>query len=460
MTKLFGLLSICLLRVTCGHTRLGNEILRNSGYEVSHFSPPILGRESQRPSPTGYSELSFTLHDFLSVCKQIQELQGRRVAILSNPTGVIQDTLDHIVDDSVASGVNVACILSPEHGFRGDHQAETGDPLFYIDEQTGLPVLSAYKMQPSEMASALSKLGVDCILVDLQDVGVRLYTFVWTMYAVMEAAQLFGSGFRFVIADRPNPLGGVLVDGPLLNVSCCASGYGRVAITHVHGLTIGELGLFFNASLAATLEPGAGMPELVVVKAEGWRRHQQWEDTGLAWVPPSPNLPTPLSSLAYGATVFIEATTVAEGRGTTTPFTLFGAPFLGAPALAVALNNGTSTNETDHRASFRAAYFNPTFSKYNGTDCAGVQWVRDVAPLFSLAALVLVTLRDISPPGAFQWNGSWFGHPGTELIDEYAGTPAFREMIDNGSTALEIASAFIDDVKAFRETRAAFLLYD
>jgi uncharacterized protein YbbC (DUF1343 family) len=388
------------------------------------------------------------------------------VAILSNPTGVFQDSLVHIVDDALAAGVNVTCILSPEHGFRGDHQAETGDPLVYLDAQSGLPVLSAYELQPPELAAALLRFGVDCLLVDLQDVGVRLYTFVWTMYGAMEAAQLLGNGFRFVIADRPNPLGGLLIDGPLLNVTCCASGYGRAAIPHVHGLTIGELGLFFNATLAsarasAPSTSGAGVPDLVVVKALGWRRHEEWAATGLVWVPPSPNLPTPLSALAYGATVFIEATTVAEGRGTTTPFTLFGAPFLSAPALAARLNHGTQSNDTKvNDSQFRAAYFNPTFSKYNGTDCAGVQWVRDVAPLFAAAAQVLVALRDLSPPGAFQWDGSWFGHPGPELIDEYAGTPALREMVDSGATAAEISDAFAGDAKAFRETRAAFLLYE
>ena len=137
-----------------------------------------------------------------------------------------QDTLAHIVDDALAAGVDIRCILSPEHGFRGDHQAETGDPLIYTDVETGLPVISAYRLEPPELAVAMAELGVDCVLVDMQDVGVRLYTFIWTMYSTMEAALLLPS-IRFVVTDRPNPLGGVLVDGPMINLTCCASGYGR-----------------------------------------------------------------------------------------------------------------------------------------------------------------------------------------------------------------------------------------
>ena len=248
---------------------------------------------------------------------------------------------------------------------------------------------------------------------------------------------------------------------------------GRAAIPHVHGLTIGELAGFFNAGFVSA--GNTSLADLVVVKSTGWTRNASWDDTDLSWVLPSPNLPTPSSALAYAATVFIEATTVAEGRGTTTPFTLFGAPFLSAPALAANLNaafaNGLSASttavssiSTSSAAStspeaFRAAYFDPAFSKYNGTDCAGVGWVRNVAPLFSNAASVLVALRDLSPPGAFVWDGSWFGHPGSELIDQYAGTPRLRELIDAGASAGDLVAAFAPDASDFREARAPFLLY-
>ena len=361
---------------------------------------------------------------------------------------MFQDSLLHVVDDALASGVDVRCILSPEHGFRGDHQAETGDPVYYTDGATGLPVISAYALNATELASALSALGVTTIWTDMQDVGTRLYTFVWTMYEAMLAASLFGA--RFVVTDRPNPLNGLLVGGPLLNVSCCASGYGRVPITHVHGMTIGEMALLFNDYIGTTT--GARVLSLEVVRTEGWQRGMAWEQTGLLWVPPSPNIPTPESALAYAATVFIEATTVAEGRGTTTPFSLFGAPFLNASALASLLNKGGPYS------AFRAAYFNPSFSKYNGTDCSGVQWMRRVEPSFGVAMSVLAALRDLSGEN-FAWDGSWFGHPGTELIDQYAGTPELRKRLDAGQSAAEVAAAFSADASDFREARRPYLLY-
>jgi uncharacterized protein YbbC (DUF1343 family) len=246
------------------------------------------------------------------------------------------DNMNLIVDEMAQDErLNVVAVLSPEHGFRGDKQAETGDPLFYIDKPTGLPVFSAYNMTTEQLTLVLKDMNIEAVLVDMQDVGVRLYTFVWTMYEVMEATSILhqrnaSSNIRVVITDRPNPLGGELVDGPLVNMSCCSSGYGRLPIPFLHGMTIGELGLLFNGALKIPTE------NVIVVKAQNWQRSMVWTSFQEAdsvfppWIPPSPNLPTVMSAHTYGATVFLEATTAAEGRGTTTPFTMFGAPFLDA----------------------------------------------------------------------------------------------------------------------------------
>jgi uncharacterized protein YbbC (DUF1343 family) len=246
------------------------------------------------------------------------------------------DNMNLIVDEMTQDKrLNVVAVLSPEHGFRGDKQAETGDPLFYIDKPTGLPVFSAYNMTTEQLALVLKDMNIEAVLVDMQDVGVRLYTFVWTMYEVMEATSILhhrnaSSNLRIVITDRPNPLGGELVDGPLVNMSCCSSGYGRLPIPFLHGMTIGELGLLFNCALKIPAE------NVIVIKAQNWERSMVWtsfqqaDSTFPPWIPPSPNLPTVMSAHTYGATVFLEATTAAEGRGTTTPFTMFGAPFLDA----------------------------------------------------------------------------------------------------------------------------------
>ena len=147
------------------------------------------------------------------------------------------------------------------------------------------------------------------------------------MFKMMQAVARVGNNpVRFIVADRPNPLGGLLVSGPLLNITCCASGYGRAPITHIHGMTIGELALFFNAG--GLIKPA--IAHLEVLPLTGWTREMTWEHTGLSWVPPSPNIPTAKSVIAYAASVFLEATTISEGRGTTTPFQIFGAPFLDA----------------------------------------------------------------------------------------------------------------------------------
>ena len=271
------------------------------------------------------------------------------------------DTMTLIVDEmSRDPRLKVVVVLSPEHGFRGDKQAETGDPLFYVDKATGLPVFSAYNMTVPQLTKVFQDMNIEAVLVDMQDVGVRLYTFVWTMYEVMQAVSVLhhnasshnhldttraagnnalkakngnGKSIRVVITDRPNPLGGELVDGPLVNMSCCSSGYGRLPIPFLHGMTIGELGLLFNNVLNIPTE------DLVVVKMQNWQRYMSWttsKEVGTAfppWIPPSPNLPTLESAHTYGAIVFLEATTAAEGRGTTTPFTMFGAPFLDAEVL-------------------------------------------------------------------------------------------------------------------------------
>jgi uncharacterized protein YbbC (DUF1343 family) len=278
------------LRLLNGLVHLGNEILRDNNYDV---------------------------------------LLDHRVAILTNPTGVFQDNLIHLVDILAnENSVNLIAIFGPEHGFRGEKQAETGDELMYIDQQTQLPVFSAYNMNITQMTQVINQMNITTILVDMQDVGVRLYTFIWTMYDLMTAAAgaTASTDITIVICDRPNPLGGLLVNGPMLNLSCCRSGYGKYPIPHIHGMTIAELALLFNTS------PEISLPtqNIIPILMKNWNREMVWKETGLAWIPPSPNIPTPNTAIAYGATVFLEATTASEGRGTTTPFEIFGAPFLNA----------------------------------------------------------------------------------------------------------------------------------
>lgn len=481
------------------------------------------------------------------------ELYDSRVLILGNPTSVFQDNMKHIVDDlheKVKRHVNetdevkdrmksikLAGVLSPEHGFRGDKQAESSDPFVYIDKVTDLPVWSAYKMSTEDLSLLFVKRSITTIVVDIQDVGVRLYTFVWTMQKVMKAAALIWSDIfeeeqseyynqqrkkiKIVVLDRPNPLGGVLVDGPLLNMTCCASGYGNDEIPHIHGMTIGELSYFFLKDINSSPHSGKGslkkmdqevskkdvdylsfsfaseLLELVVIPTRGWSRNTIWKDTKLRWVPPSPNLPTPESTLTYSSTVFLEATTVSEGRGTCTPFSEFGAPFINNLDFVNYLNseyedwsfskqkskeenNLVQSSRTETIAynyeCFRASYFNPVFFKYNNTIVDGIQWFPyctwiekeggEIAPIVSPFALATIILRGFitrsSPPASFYFDGSWFGHPGTQLIDFYAGTFLYREMLLNvkNYTVENIITYFQKDVEKFKKNRRHFLLYE
>jgi uncharacterized protein YbbC (DUF1343 family) len=228
---------------------------------------------------------------------KFKPILNSRLAILTNPTGVFYDDMQSIVDviDQVEH-VDLVAVFSPEHGFRGEKQAETGDSIFYIDPYTELPCFSAYNMTVSEMSTVLIKMNITTLLVDMQDVGVRLYTFVWTMYdmmaAVADVAAKTGRYITIIITDRPNPLGGI-VDGPILNMTCCKSGYGKFPITHIHGMTIGELALMFNNDMKIPDE------YLQVIKMRNWKRSMGWPSE-FPWIPPSPNVPTLMSAQAYG----------------------------------------------------------------------------------------------------------------------------------------------------------------
>ena len=396
------------------------------------------------------------------------------VATLVHAASVLPDTLEHVVDAlHAAPTVNLTGVLAPEHGFRGTQQAEHGDPDEHIDAATNLTVFSVYRRNTSALVSIFENLQTATVLVDLVDVGTRLYTFIWTLYDLMAAAATMGEHQpAFVITDRPNPLGGEVVEGPLLNVSCCASRYGRLPVPHRHGLTVGEMALLMQASLGATAPPVRIIPML------GWKRRASADELdrdALPWLPPSPNLPTVASVLAYPVSVWLEATPeYSEGRGSSLPFSLLGAPGLDGAALAAKLNGlsrraagrcehgwRTPAAACVHPSAWRSDEFVPMWWKFNGTDCGGVQLVRPPRQrLFGAAVELLVALRDASPSGQIAWDGSWFGTPGPQLVDEYAGTPRLRELLAAGEAAKDIQQAFEEEAQAFERTRRRFLLYD
>ena len=372
-----------------------------------------------------------------------RDLAGGRVGVITNPTGVLSDTLTSIVDAMVGSGrVRVAAVFGPEHGFRGSAQAGESEET-YVDERTGVTVYDAYNADAAKFAALYGQAGVDTVVFDIQDVGARFYTYIWTMYQAMIAAAQ--RRLRFVILDRPNPIGGRPA-GPLLRDGF-TSGVGQDAIVQAHGMTVGELARFFDGELLDTR-----VARLDVIKTSGWRPDQLYADTGLQWIPPSPNMPTPDTALLYPGTGMFEATNLSEGRGTTRPFELIGAPYV------------------DHRwaedlnrirlpgVRFREAYFTPSFSKHVGVVCGGVQ-VHILDPhrvdAIRTATHMLTTLRDRYD--GFGWR-SGDTYPG-RWLDLLTGSDRFRLQFDGGASAETIIRGWRAELAAFDRRRRPYLLY-
>src|SRR5918997_1806657 len=295
-------------------------------------------------------------------------LRGQRVGIITNPTGILT-SLRNIVDVMHESGaVNIVGVFGPEHGFRGTAQAGGSEGTF-VDERTGLTVYDSYGANAAKMTQLFQTAGVETVVFDIQDVGARFYTYIWTMYTAMHPAV--ATGARFVVLDRPNPVGGQ-ARGPMMT-QAYTSGVGAEEIVQAHGMTVGELARFFNGELLEA-DAGGRVAQLDVVEVSGWRRDVPFAATGLPWVMPSPNMPTPDTALVYPGTCMFEGTNLSEGRGTTRPFELVGAPYVDhrwAERLAAADLPGVE---------FREAYFNPTFNKHVGVVCGGVQvYVTDPA---------------------------------------------------------------------------------
>ncbi|MFI9233174.1 exo-beta-N-acetylmuramidase NamZ family protein [Streptomyces rimosus] len=372
-------------------------------------------------------------------------LSGRRIGIVTNPTGVTPD-VRHIVDVMHADRrVDLATVFGPEHGFRGTAQAGSSEGS-YEDPATGLPVHDTYGKSGRALADIFARSGVDTVVFDIQDVGARFYTYIWTLYDCMVASVLAGK--RFVVLDRPNPVTGRAATGPVLD-RAQASGVGREPIALAHGMTVAELAALFNAEFVPR---AAGWPaELETVPMKGWRRSDFFDATGLPWVPPSPNMPTPDTALVYAGTCLFEGTNLSEGRGTTRPFELLGAD--GIDRRWAAAITALATDIGLPGVHFREAYFAPTFSKFQGKTIGGVQLHvhdrRAFDPVRTGIAL-LITAKQTWPN--FAWRPDHW-------IDKLTGTPRVRTMIDAGAGVDEVVGAWQEDLAGFRRMRREYLRY-
>ncbi|WP_405738680.1 DUF1343 domain-containing protein [Streptomyces sp. NBC_00028] len=364
-------------------------------------------------------------------------LNGQRVGIVTNPTGITRDAR-HIVDVMHADPhVDLRAVFGPEHGFRGTAQAG-GSEGRYDDPATGLPVYDTYLKSGQPLADVFTASGVDTVVFDIQDVGARFYTYIWTLYDCMEAAQLAGK--RFVVLDRPNPVTGRFAEGPVLHKEF-ATFIGRQPISQAHGMTVAELARLFNGEFLTT--PVA----LDTVLMTGWKRSQFYDASGLPWVPPSPNMPTPDTALVYSGTCLFEGTNLSEGRGTTRPFELLGAEGIDGRWAAAANELGLPG------VHFREAYFAPTFSKFQGRTVGGVQiHVHDRAaydPVRTGVALLVTAKRG--------WSG--FAWRSDNWIDKLTGSTQVRTAIDAGAGPDEVVAGWREELAAFRRIRKEYLLY-
>ncbi len=370
-----------------------------------------------------------------------EPIRGKRVGLLVHAASLTSDSR-HAIDALTATGVKLVKLFGAEHGFRGlaaaGEKVEDG-----TDSRSGLPVISLYGRKSKPLPEDLE--GLDAFVVDMQDAGVRFYTFASTVIHCLEACA--AAGVPMVVLDRPNPIGGRRVEGPL---SGPASEVPRSLVNMtpgplVHGLTMAEIARVVNASLAKPAN-------LSVVELQGWTRDMHWADTGLTWVNPSPNLRSASACLAYPGTCLLEGTTVAEGRGTETPFLTVGAPWLKAAELARAIRvPGFRCEPTTFTP--RASSAAPT-PKHLDVVCQGLDIrVTDnvTAEPYRLGVTLLVEMKKRHAEFAFLRDGSGF--------DRLVGTRSLRAAIDRGESIDAIVAADRAAIEAFRRERSASLLY-
>ena len=373
-----------------------------------------------------------------------QLIRGRTVGLVCNPAS-IDAAFTHVVDRAEQAGVRVGAVFGPQHGFRSDLQDNMIESPHGEDARRSVPVYSLYSDVREPTSAMLA--GLDALVIDLQDVGTRIYTYVYTMANCLRAAQR--NALPVIVCDRPNPIGGLAIEGPML-VEGFESFVGQFPIPMRHGMTIGELARLFNDhfGLGAKLE---------VVAMQGWARAMYGDDTGLPWVLPSPNMPTVDTAVVYPGTVLLEGTNLSEGRGTTRPFEIVGAPWADPERLAADLN-GRSLGGVH----FRPVLFEPTFQKHAKTPCGGCQLhVTDRAAFrpVETGVAVIEALR-AAGPRRFAWRDPPYEYEPTKApIDILSGSDALRLAIDRGESARDIARSWEPDVEAFATVRQRSLLY-
>ena len=372
-------------------------------------------------------------------------IAGQRVGLVCNPASVdpaFRHSADLVFDDP---DVRLTAIFGPQHGFRSDLQDNMIETPHARDARRRAPVYSLYSETREPTPEMLQE--IDVLVVDLQDVGCRVYTYIYTMANCMRAAARHG--VRVVVCDRPNPIAGVQVEGATLREPW-TSFVGQFSIPLRHGMTIGELARLFNDAFAL----GSALD---VVPLEGWRREMYHDETGLPWVIPSPNIPTLDSAIVYPGAVLFEGPTLSEGRGTTRPFELIGAPWIDGDRLASAMNARGLPG-----AHFRPVVFEPTFQKHARLTCGGCQiHVTDRRAFEPVrAAVELIAEIRRHNPAKFAWREPPYEYEhDKEPIDILYGSDQLRRIVDGTGDVSALIESWGADEEAFRGLRERYLLY-
>ena len=372
-------------------------------------------------------------------------VEGRKVGLLCNPASIdasFRHSADLLFEDG---GLTLAAIFGPQHGFRADLQDNMIETPHGCDHRRKVPVYSLYSEVREPSAKMLR--GPDALVIDIQDVGTRVYTYIYTVANCMRAAARHG--IPVIVCDRPNPINGTDVEGNLLDERY-ASFVGQFPIPMRHGMTIGEIARLFNTAFSI----GA---DLHVVPMEGWRREMFYDETRLPWVMPSPNLPTLDSAVVYPGAVLFEGTKLSEGRGTTRPFELIGAPWIDGEQLADAMNARQLPG-----IYFRPAFFEPTFQKHAKQPCGGCQLHVTDRQAFKPVRTAVELIDEFyqQDPSHFAWREPPYEYEHDKMpIDILSGADQLRTAIEAGTTAAHVRS-WATDEEAFRRLRAPFLLYE
>ncbi len=377
--------------------------------------------------------------------ENFSRLKGRTIGLVVNPASLDSGLISTVDIFLTADGVKVEALFGPQHGIRGETQDNMIEWEGFRDKKTGLSIYSLYGTTRAPLREMME--GIDCLVIDLPDVGARYYTFVWTLALCLRACKKYGKAC--VVLDRPNPINGVAMEGPVLDPRF-SSFVGLYPLPIRPGMTMGEIALYLNREFKIECD-------LSVVPLEGWQREMWFDETSLPWVMPSPNMPTLDTAIVYPGMCLLEGTNISEGRGTTRPFEIFGKPGVDPDELVKKL-----TGEALPGVRFRPLYFQPTFQKYQGESCGGAQiHVTDrnsFLPVLTGVAVIRTIYHLHSE--SFSWKQPPYEYEAEKLpIDILAGTDELRSQIEHGCSLEEIARSWQKKLDLFREARKPYLLY-